>query len=164
MPPFLNATLSILKNCNIIFQKWGGWSKAVRKFSQKLSDLVAGSFPNTKPVILVSFHFAQTNKDWCCSLVCGDQLGQGIATNKECKVIVVRRLHALDYSQFFPKRKIRAFSSDMYSIPLHACDLSWFMTYFITCRLTVEWGISLRFSLKSPEPFVHWSLACISWE
>ena len=29
MPPCINATISIIKICNIIFQKWGGVSKAV---------------------------------------------------------------------------------------------------------------------------------------
>ena len=135
-------------------------------FSKNSSDLVAESFPNTKPVIIVSSHFAQTNKDWCCSLVCGDQLGQGIATNKECKVIVVRRLHALDYSQFFPKRKIMAFSSDMFPLKItHFTRASYLDLWNIfNCRLTVEWKISPQFFLKSPEPFVHWSLACTSWE
>ena len=47
MPPCINATISrhYKKICNLIFQKWGGGSKAVWNFSKNSSHMVAKSFP-----------------------------------------------------------------------------------------------------------------------
>ena len=46
MPPCINATISIIKFATQFYKNEGGGSKAVWDFSKKLSDLVAGSFPN----------------------------------------------------------------------------------------------------------------------
>ena len=47
MPPCINATISIAINCDIIFQKWRGGSKAIWNFSKNSLALVAGPFPYT---------------------------------------------------------------------------------------------------------------------
>ena len=45
MPTCINATISIIKICNIIFQKWGGGSKAVWNFSKKIIRSVTRTLP-----------------------------------------------------------------------------------------------------------------------
>ena len=44
--PRIYATISVMKICNIIFQKWGRGRRPFGIFSKNSSDLVAGPFPN----------------------------------------------------------------------------------------------------------------------
>ena len=67
IPPCIYATVSIIKNCNIIFQKWGGGgAKAVWNFSKNSSNLVARPFPKFKIKVLELKWNSVLSLQWQC--------------------------------------------------------------------------------------------------